>query len=732
MKKQIKLVISMVTAIAMTAAVAIPGYKMTASVTKSHIDEKPVLTFACISDLHNQGPIITEEGHAYRGTIAATIDQMKEQEENVDLIIEGGDVSSDNSTTEDKLYRITDMIQEKMLELTPQTFWITGNHDYNAGEAAYNSADYYNRYVEPSMGDAEGDDKYVETYKGIDYVCGYHYQIKGFDFIALLDSYETLEGGKQHSNYAYSDGTFDWLESTLERIGKEKTVFLVAHFPLRDTKGLSDVVKGMVEPSNTNMKNILLQYPNLFYLYGHDHEKDKAYIRYDTEQRVTEYDVDGNVMNATPATAAPTSDTKLGLNDTVTWTFVKSNDSYNIVNAYNGLKLDVGTNLTTTSEGCLWNVTDNGDDFNIIKADSSEKNGVYYSTSSGTYSYGADGKSTTVALYKKVADTDTVTYVKADSLEENTPYVMVADSNKALTYQNMALHADNDRMLALEVVPGTDSSGKSIITEKEQAVSNDNTSNNDSPEFAERSFTAAFMGSMRYYNNSIDGWVNENDSKVVQALMVYVYDNRVELAMKNYGTGDGGSRELTPYVTERKVVYDYEAAGKVCPICGGLYNGEDYDHSVCPICGAVCNGETFTHGSHDPATPAPTPTSQPTETPVSVNTQPVQQNPVQSPQNLSTVKTSVIAPATPKSVKSKRTASKVKISYKKVKGANGYEIQFSIKKKGSYKKLGISKSTNLTTKKLKKGKRYYVKVRAYIINNGKKVYSSYSKPVKVK
>ena len=81
--------------------------------------------------------------------------------------------------------------------------------------------------------------------------------------------------------------------------------------------------------------------------------------------------------------------------------------------------------------------------------------------------------------------------------------------------------------------------------------------------------------------------------------------------------------------------------------------------------------------------------------------------------------------------------SAVTVSWKKVSGATGYEIYRSTRKSSGYKKVKtISKGSTLSYKntKLKKGKTYYYKVRAYKKVNGKKVYGSYSsvKSVKVR
>lgn len=80
---------------------------------------------------------------------------------------------------------------------------------------------------------------------------------------------------------------------------------------------------------------------------------------------------------------------------------------------------------------------------------------------------------------------------------------------------------------------------------------------------------------------------------------------------------------------------------------------------------------------------------------------------------------------------------KASIRWSKVSGASGYQIYRSTKKSRSYKRvktLTSGKSVKYTNKKLKKGKRYYYKVRSYRTISGKKVYSGFStvKSVKVK
>lgn len=89
------------------------------------------------------------------------------------------------------------------------------------------------------------------------------------------------------------------------------------------------------------------------------------------------------------------------------------------------------------------------------------------------------------------------------------------------------------------------------------------------------------------------------------------------------------------------------------------------------------------------------------------------------------------------SVKSNKTNTII-VNWKKDKKSTGYEIVYAKNRKCTDGKKKIRVSNNGTVKKkvlkLKKGKRYYVKVRAYKLVNGKKLYGTYSKirSVKVK
>ncbi|MCR5204230.1 MAG: Ig-like domain-containing protein [Lachnospiraceae bacterium] len=71
----------------------------------------------------------------------------------------------------------------------------------------------------------------------------------------------------------------------------------------------------------------------------------------------------------------------------------------------------------------------------------------------------------------------------------------------------------------------------------------------------------------------------------------------------------------------------------------------------------------------------------------------------------------------------------------KVKGVDGYEIQYSLNKKMKDAVVVDVDDAKATSKKitdLKGGKKYYVQIRTYIVVDGKKVYSDWSKVKKVK
>ena len=141
-------------------------------------------------------------------------------------------------------------------------------------------------------------------------------------------------------------------------------------------------------------------------------------------------------------------------------------------------------------------------------------------------------------------------------IEEGEKYVIVVRNNNDQTkyYAVTSEIYNGNRLVGLLVTrDGNEVTLKGTDTKAVWTISTYVT-----PE-ADASFFSAFMGSMRYYYNTIDpGDMPVETPNIVQALMVYVYKDRVELHMKNYnrsGTINGitVNKQLAPYISYRKV-----------------------------------------------------------------------------------------------------------------------------------------------------------------------------------
>lgn len=120
-------------------------------------------------------------------------------------------------------------------------------------------------------------------------------------------------------------------------------------------------------------------------------------------------------------------------------------------------------------------------------------------------------------------------------------------------------------------------------------------------------------------------------------------------------------------------------------------------------------------------TPLPTTTTTP-------NVPKATETPISTPKIVAAPSSSKITSAKNKKKKS------ISLSWKKVSGATGYQIQYCTNKKFKKRKNKTTTKTKLVIKKLKTKKTYYFRVRAYVLDGNKKVYSKWStiKKVKVK
>jgi len=165
-------------------------------------------------------------------------------------------------------------------------------------------------------------------------------------------------------------------------------------------------------------------------------------------------------------------------------------------------------------------------------------------------------------------------------------------------------------------------------------------------------------------------------------------------------------------------VCGYNEVSTVIPATGHNFGNNSAN---CLVCG-VANPN---YVAPTQPTPSPTPSTTPTQ-------------PNQNDTNTSNDEdVTVISKPKSASIKKVKGAKKaILVTWKKVSGVKGYQVQVATDKKFKKNKKTVTikkqKTTKTTIKKLKAKKKYYVRVRTYKIVNGKKVYSAWSKVKSVK
>lgn len=275
--------------------------------------EQPLLTIGCLSDLHNEFGLINcdVDNVRLRGTITNTLNAMKEQE-HIDMLILGGDYTSDCTIPETNWARVKDLIHDATMATFPMgseyfpAIYCTGNHDYEVANfdaipKPYNAARYYDFVMKSDLGELGPNDCFYEDADNgnlgtMRVLAAYHYKINGFDFVVLNCGRHYF---KSAWDYNYSNESVEWVADKLDELyakDPDKTVFFIAHLPFPDSNSISNSNKGQ---SNSDLlKKELARHPNVIFLYGHDHGSDNAYIRAKTSQRVTRYNSYGYIISA--------------------------------------------------------------------------------------------------------------------------------------------------------------------------------------------------------------------------------------------------------------------------------------------------------------------------------------------------------------------------------------------------------------------------------------------------
>ena len=274
--------------------------------------------------------------------------------------------------------------------------------------------------------------------------------------------------------------------------------------------------------------------------------------------------------------------------------------------------------------------------------------------------------------------------------------------------------------------------------------------------------------SFRVYNIDVPFTVDIDETPVASI----EYIGNITVSDKDKHTYDDGDYyyDYTIYQPGAKIVIHYKNGTSDTYICQGIYDEDDMDtyyHFInvndsedwldIDDCYDYQYKTPWTAGGNNliyiechsvittipvtviPSTPVPNPTPNPTPAPSPAPAQPA---PAPSTSTSAPAAQTTAQPAAPKNNKKVNVASakagkkSVKVTWKKVKGIKGYQIQYSTNKK--FKKgnktitVKSTKSTSATIKKLKSKKTYYVRMRTYKIVNGKKVYSAWSKAKSVK
>ncbi|MCD8267262.1 MAG: hypothetical protein LUD46_01520, partial [Parabacteroides sp.] len=316
----------------------------------------------------------------------------------------------------------------------------------------------------------------------------------------------------------------------------------MAHMPFADSKSINaSGSKGLKDVESTRLlKSTLAKHKNLIYLYGHDHGGDDAYIRTETAQRVTQYDSNGNLYREAGSDESGTSYCIRDIN-----------------NKYLGYG---DSNLNLLEDESVCTVTCNDSQFNIKLNEGTESN-LYFST--GSYTFSANTEAKDLLLYKVIStnDKDGLKAIQVSSIENGEQYLIVFKSDEtyyALTNETNGQTGGDRRLKSVSLSVNEESGFTYSGTSQNASYSAIWTISEKKQERGTKSFFSSFVGSMRYYGNSIDGNIGTSNSRIVQVLMVYVYTDRVVLQMKNIGeSGTIGditiAEKLSPFINERRV-----------------------------------------------------------------------------------------------------------------------------------------------------------------------------------
>ncbi len=280
--------------------------------------DEPIYTIGCISDIH-----CATNTSNLRTNVVDTINKLGATED-LDMVLVGGDIASNYSSnySQESWEAIRDELKAKL----PNAFsdpankynvlYVAGNHEYDLCKSAgsgYNSGDYYtNMMLSETEGMGTPDDAYygaVASSSALSNVLlAYHYQQYCSNGTPI--HFVVMNAGSHlydtNTNYTYNTEVMNWCADKVDEIydsDPNALVIFLAHIPFNDSKGLRSNY-GLTN-EDALLKSKLAKYPNLIYVYGHDHQMDNACYKTEVAQRVTQYYLDSSGNATTTATANP-------------------------------------------------------------------------------------------------------------------------------------------------------------------------------------------------------------------------------------------------------------------------------------------------------------------------------------------------------------------------------------------------------------------------------------------
>lgn len=271
--------------------------------------EKPLLTFACLSDIHSQQGMISVksvEDVRLRTSFLNTLKAIH-QSECIDALVLCGDYTSDVTIPEANWLRVRELMAQATVTAFPTgakrtpVLYAVGNHDYEVANfdklpKPYVAGDFYSYPMMQQTGRLKDKDCFYEYAPNGDgdsirLLAAYHYRIGGLDFVVQNCGKYFFANAW---DYQDSRESCEWVERRLREIDPKgtKTVIYINHLPLPGSVGATEGKTLKDNEATRLLTHALSQHPHLLYLYGHDHSsrRNMSYITDQLTQRITHYD----------------------------------------------------------------------------------------------------------------------------------------------------------------------------------------------------------------------------------------------------------------------------------------------------------------------------------------------------------------------------------------------------------------------------------------------------------